>query len=267
MQHCNACMSRDLLWCAEAPQQAQQEAKKSRFSLNFLRGSLLSPKGVAASSKSNNGSIFSSIERKASIAAAPPQPAADSPSRAESINDSATSAQHWSPLGHGASAFSGSQAAPDDGVEEATSRPSEEEFSTLAGQRSPLRALSSNSPTRLRPAYSDSLGGALSRKSRPSSLNAPIAPADQDRINSLAGNDFADSSALTMVLSAAASAQHTPLPANALVAYSSDEDDWHNAVDATERKPLSASMQPAGQLDCAWYSALVICHMHNLCAV
>ena len=49
-----------------------------------------------------------------------------------------------------------------------------------------------------------------------------------------ADND--DDAAPTVIFGAAVLNQQSPLPSNALVAYSSDEDDWHNAVDATESR-------------------------------
>ncbi len=231
---------------AGVPQQPQQEAKKSRFSLSFLRGSLLSPKGGAS------GSIFSSTERKASfqsaVTADTPSSATDSPNRRNSVSDSAASAQHWSPLGHGASAFSSAQAAPADDEADAVSLPLDESHDNSQeqhGARSPLRALSSNSPTRLRPANSGSLSDAASSKRRQPLLHAP--PPDRGQIVSDIPNVNDDSFAPTMVLGPAASARHSPLPANALVTYSSDEDDWHNAVDATEREPSSHGAQPEPQ--------------------
>lgn len=232
---------------AGVPQQPQQEAKKSRFSLSFLRGSLLSPKGGAG------GSTFSSTERKASFQSAVPADApslpTDSPDRRDSVSDSAASAQHWSPLGHGASAFSSAQAAAADDEADAVSLPLDESYGNSQeqhGARSPLRALSSNSPTRLRPANSGSLSDAASSKRQPL-LHAPHPPPDRGQAISDSPDDNDDSFAPTMVLGPAASAHHSPLPANALVTYSSDEDDWHNAVDATERKPSSPGAKPEPQ--------------------
>lgn len=218
----------------------QQEARKSRFSLNFLRASLLSPKGGSASSKSG---MFNTTDNRASAQSAavnppPPHSASNSPSRRTSAGGSAASAQHWSPLGHGASAFSGSQAALDDRPK-ALSPSTAEDTDKVTGQhdaRSPLRALSSNSPTRLRSANSGSLSDAISSKRRPSSLDASTPRLRNSQVISHPGDANSDSCAPTLVLSSSASAQHSPLPANALVAYSSDEDDWHNAVDATESK-------------------------------
>jgi hypothetical protein len=231
---------------AGVPQQPQQEAKKSRFSLSFLRGSLLSPKG------GGSGSIFSSTERKASfqsaVTADAPSLPTDSPNRRGSVSDSAASAQHWSPLGHGASAFSSAQAdAPADDEADAVSLPLDESHDNSQeqhGARSPLRALSSNSPTRLRPANSGSLSEAASSKRRQPLSHASHPPPDRGQALSDIPDDNDDSFAPTMVLGPAASARHSPLPANALVTYSSDEDDWHNAVDATERKPSSPSAKP-----------------------
>ena len=233
---------------AGVPQQPQQEAKKSRFSLSFLRGSLLSPKG------GTGGSTFSSTERKASFQSAVPADApslpTDSPDRRDSVSDSAASAQHWSPLGHGASAFSSAQAAAADDEADAVSLPLDESYGNSQeqhGARSPLRALSSNSPTRLRPANSGSLSDAASSKRRQPLLHAPHPPPDRGQAISDSPDDNDDSFAPTMVLGPAASAHHSPLPANALVTYSSDEDDWHNAVDATERKPSSPGAKPEPQ--------------------
>lgn len=229
--------SHTVLVPAGVPQQPQQEAKKSRFSLSFLRGSLLSPKGGAS------GSMFSSTERIASfqsaVTADSPSSATDSPNRRNSVGDSAASAQHWSPLGHGASAFSSAQAAPADDEADAVSLPFGESYGSSQeqhGARSPLRALSSNSPTRLHPANSGSLSEAASSKRRQPLLHASHPPPDKGQAISGSLDDNDASFAPTMVLGPAASARHSPLPANALVTYSSDEDDWHNAVDATERK-------------------------------
>lgn len=230
---------------AGMPQQPQQEAKKSRFSLSFLRGSLLSPKG------GTSGSIFSSTERKASfqsaVTADAPSVSTGSPNRRHSVSDSAASAQHWSPLGHGASAFSSAQAAPADDEAGAVSLPLDESHDNSQeqhGTRSPLRALSSNSPSRLRPANSGSLIDAASSKRRQPLVHAPHPPPDTDSAVSDSPDDNDDSFAPTMVLGPAASAHHSPLPANALVTYSSDEDDWHNAVDSTERKSSSHGAKP-----------------------
>ena len=230
--------SHTVLVPAGVPQQPQQEAKKSRFSLSFLRGSLLSPKG------GTSGSIFSSAERKAAfqsaVTADAPSVSTGSPNRRDSVSDSAASAQHWSPLGHGASAFSNAQAAPADDEADAVSLPLDEPYGNSQeqhGARSPLRALSSNSPTRLRPANSGSLTDAVSSKHRQPLLHASHPPVDRGQPISGSPDDNDDSFVPTMVLGPAASAHHSPLPANALVTYSSDEDDWHNAVDATEREP------------------------------
>ncbi|KAL0055371.1 hypothetical protein WJX82_011399 [Trebouxia sp. C0006] len=233
---------------AGVPQQPQQEAKKSRFSLSFLRGSLLSPKG------GGSGSMFSSTERKASfqsaVTADSPSSATDSPNRRNSVGDSAASAQHWSPLGHGASAFSSAQAAhADDEADAVSLKESHDNSQEQHGARSPLRALSSNSPTRLRPANSGSLSDAASSKRRQPLLHAPHPPQDTGQAISGSLDDNDDSFAPTMVLGPAASARHSPLPANALVTYSSDEDDWHNAVDTTERVDLGQANLPSSQLD------------------
>ncbi|DBA97191.1 TPA: hypothetical protein ACH3X1_014950 [Trebouxia sp. C0004] len=235
---------------AGVPLQPQQEAKKSRFSLSFLRGSLLSPKGGAS------GSIFSSTERKASFQSAATADAPSfttvSPNRRDSVSDSAASGRHWSPLGHGASAFSSAQAAPADDEADAVSLPLDESCGNSQEQhdiRSPLRALSSNSPTRLRPAKSGSLSDAASSKRRQPLLHAPHPPLDRGHAISASPDDNDDSFAPTMVLGPAASAHHSPLPANALVTYSSDEDDWHNAVDATERVDAGQPALPASQRD------------------
>lgn len=238
--------SHTILVPAGVPQQPQQEAKKSRFSLIFLRGSLLSPKG------GGSGSMFSSTERKASfqsaVTADSPSSATDSPNRRNSVGDSAASAQHWSPLGHGASAFSSAQAAhADDEADAVSLKESHDNSQEQHGARSPLRALSSNSPTRLRPANSGSLSDAASSKRRQPLLHAPHPPQDTGQAISGSLDDNDDSFAPTMVLGPAASARHSPLPANALVTYSSDEDDWHNAVDTTESEPSLPGAKPEPQ--------------------
>ena len=235
-----------LVTIAGLPQQVQQDPKKSRFSLNFLRASLLSPKG---SSASRGGSIFSTAaERKASSQSASsnkptakPHSASSSPSRQDSVDQSTASAQHWSPLAHGVSALSVSQALTDDPADEASSLQAEvssdglQNQHTSAESRSPLRALSSNSPTRLRhqskQAASDMVG---SRSQRVSLRSAYPAVEQPDQGSNHA--DFDDASAPTVIWGAAPLDQQSPLPSNALVAYSSDEDDWHNTADATESR-------------------------------
>ena len=223
-------------------QQPQQEAKKSRFSLNFLRASLLSPKGSTAPKGS---SIFSTTaDRKASSQSAAsathatrPQSTSSSPSRHDSEDQSAASAQHWSPLGHGASAFSGSQALPEDQAEDSPSLQGEDTSDSLpdhrnsAESRSPLRALSSNSPTRLRHQSKQDAGVAASTKSNAPPMRSARSALGQSHQDT---NDNEDDFAPTMVLGAGPLHQPSPMPPNALVAYSSDDDDWHNAVDATE---------------------------------
>lgn len=188
--------------------------------------------------------MFSSTDQKTATKAAASQSASDSPSR-NSIGDSAASAQHWSPLGHGASAFSGAQAALGHDEADATSVQQDEGGIIPVGQsgaRSPLRALSSNSPTRMRPAQSGSLSDAVHSKHRPPSPDALIPASDRDQAFGFGDRDHEDSSEPTLILSSVASAGRTQLPANALVAYSSDEDDWHNAEDATEsRIPLATA--------------------------
>ncbi len=198
--------------------------------------------------------MFSSTERKASfqsaVTADSPSSATDSPNRRNSVGDSAASAQHWSPLGHGASAFSSAQAAPADDEADAVSLRLDESHNSSQeqhGARSPLRALSSNSPTRLRPANSGSLSDAASSKRRQPLLHASHPLPDRDQPASGSPDDNDDIFAPTMILGPAASARHSPLPANALVTYSSDEDDWHNAVDATERETSLHGAKPEPQ--------------------
>ena len=225
----------------DPPQQPQQEAKKSRFSLNFLRASLLSPKG---SSAAKGSSIFSTATELKSAVQSPAiasegpgsHSSSGSPFRQQSADQSAASAQHWSPLGHGASAFSDSPAVPDDQAEATSSAPAScPDYGNLAdhGARSPLRALSSNSPTRLQNQSKHGAQDAVSNKGHPVSgqPDHPAVTTCQQR-----GHSDEDASAPTMILGAAPLQQHSLLPANALVAYSSDEDDWHNADDATERE-------------------------------
>lgn len=231
------------------PQQPQQETKKSRFSLNFLRASLLSPKG---SSAAKGGSIFSTAaQHKSSFQSTPeakhtplPHSASNSPSRQSSVDQSAASAEHWSPLGHAASALSVSQALPDEQGQETSSLKTAETPNGLQDQspspesRSPLRALSSNSPTRLRPQGKQAAADGVGCTSQPASLRASRPAADQPAQGIHHKDHADDASAATLILGAAPQ-QQSPLPSNALVAYSSDEDDWHNAVDATEsRLPL-----------------------------
>ena len=190
-------------------------------------------------SKTISTSIFSSAEQKTSLQSqgAAPKSTSNSPSR----KDSAASAQHWSPLGHGASAFSDASLAHGEHEEEPFSV-LPEGIGESAGQRSPLRALSSNSPTRLHHAQPGSLSSAGSSKRRPSSQNNPLPLSGQ--AGGALPDDYDDSSAPTMVLGPTAAAQDSPLPPNALVAYSSDEDDWHNAGDVTESKlPVFSSRQ------------------------
>ena len=195
----------------------------------------MSPKGGVAA-KSNTGSVFSSSDRKGQvyIPAAAASPISGSPSKMDSLNESAANAQHWSPLGHGASAFSGSQA--EDIADDVTSAVPEED-PAQQGSRSPLRALSSNSPTRLRSMASGSLNEALSMKSRPPTAHDSAHASPQGHSQSQDNNDYAP----TMVLKSSAFEQQSPLPANALVAYSSDDDDhWQDAAEATESKFLHA---------------------------
>lgn len=217
--------------------------KKSRFSLNFLRASLLSPKG---SSASKGSSIFSAaVERKVSAQPAPaskttPPSSSSSPSRQDSVDTSAASAQHWSPLGHGASALSVSQTLPDEQADVASGRQGQDTCDGMQGQcataepRSPLRALSSNSPTRQRHHSKQTAGDAVGNRSQHVSLQSSCPAANQPSqgINHADNDDTPP----TVILSAAPLDQQSPLPSNALVAYSSDEDDWHNAMDATESK-------------------------------
>lgn len=232
-------------FAAGHPQQAQQDSKKSRFSLNFLRASLLSPKG---SSASKGGSIFgTAAERNVSAQPAPankttPPSTSSSPSRQDSVDTSAASAQHWSPLGHGASALSVSQTLPDEQADAVSSWQSQDTFDGLQDQhasaepRSPLRALSSNSPTRQRHHSKQTADDAVGNRSQHVLLHSshPAAEQPSQGINH-ADND--NDAAPTVILGAAPLDQQSPLPSNALVAYSSDEDDWHNAVDATESMP------------------------------
>ena len=150
----------------------------------------------------------------------------------DSVNESAASAQHWSPLGHGASAFSGSQA--EDTADDVTSAAPEEDVAQQDA-RSPFKALSSNSPTRLRSMASGSLNEALSMKSRPPTAHDPVHASPQGHRRSQDNDDYAP----TMVLGSSVLEQDSPLPANALVAYSSDDNDsldWQNAADATQSK-------------------------------
>ena len=228
------------------PQQTQQDFKKSRFSLNFLRASLLSPKG---SSASKGSSIFSTgAERKVPAQPAPASKTtshstSSSPSRQDSVDTSAASAQHWSPLGHGASALNVPQTLPDEQADVASSRQSQDTCDGLQDQRtsaeprSPLQALSSNSPTRQRHHSKQTAGDAVSLQS-----SHPAAAQPSQGISHASKDDDA---APTVILGAAPLDQQSPLPSNALVAYSSDEDDWHNAMDATEsRSCLYVHWQP-----------------------
>ena len=212
-------------------QQPQQDSKKSRFSLNFLRASLLSPKG---GSTSQGSSIFSTAaERKVSAQPTPASKAmsplpSSSPSRQDSVDKSAASAQHWSPLGHGASALNVSVQADEDSIQH------RQDTCTSAEPRSPLQALSSNSPTKLRHHSKQTAGDDVGSRSQRTSLqSAYMAERSSHGIEYADGDDAA---APTVILSAASLDQPSPLPSNALVAYSSDEDDWHNAEDATESR-------------------------------
>lgn len=157
------------------------------------------------------------------------------------MDQSAVSAEHWSPLGHGASALSLSQALPDEQAQEASSlqtedAPDGQAQSSLAEPRSPLRALSSNSPTRPRSQSKQAAAHAVGRTSQHASLQSSQPVVDQPA-QEIHRADDDDASAATLILGAAPlQEQQSPLPSNALVAYSSDEDDWHNAVDATESR-------------------------------
>ena len=84
----------------------------------------------------------------------------------------------------------------------------------------------------MRSAHSGSLSEAIGIKGRPALPHA----ADQLSRHAQRCPQDDDQFAPTLVLNPSASMQHSPLPANALVAYSSDDDDWQNAVDATESK-------------------------------
>lgn len=233
-------------------QQPQQDSKKSRFSLNFLRASLLSPKG---GSVSKGSSIFSSAaERKVSAQPTPaskaisPSPSS-SPSRQDSVDPSTASAQHWSPLGHGASALNIS--VPAEQADEASSIRHSQDTFTSAEPRSPLQALSSNSPTKLRHHSKQTAGDDVGSRSQRTSLQA-ASPAAEQPSHGIHYADIDDAAAPTIILSAVSLDQRSPLPSNALVAYSSDEDDWHNAEDGTESRL---------QLYRHWQSSHVPCHL------
>ena len=90
----------------------------------------------------------------------------------------------------------------------------------------------------MRPAHSGSLSDAVRSKRRPRSPDALIPASDRHQSSGFGDRDDEDSSEPTLILSSVASARRTQLPANALVAYSSDEDDWHNAEEATESRIL-----------------------------
>lgn len=153
-----------------------------------------------------------------------------SPSRQDSVDQSAASAQHWSPLGHGASALNASL--PEEQADVASTQHSRD-TATSAEPRSPLQALSSNSPTKLRH-HSKQTDDVGSRSQRTSLQSASLAAQQSSHGISYADND--DAAAPTLILTAVSLDQPSPLPSNALVAYSSDEDDWHNAEDATESR-------------------------------
>ena len=130
-----------------------------------------------------------------------------------------------------------SQTLPDEQADAVSSRRSQDTFAGLQDQRasaeprSPLRALSSNSPTRQRHHSKQTAGDAVGR-----SQHVPLAAAQPSQGINHADNDGDNDAAPTVVLGVPPLNQQSSLPSNALVAYSSDEDDWHNAVDATESR-------------------------------
>lgn len=226
-------------------EQGQSEAKKSRFSLNFLRASLLSP-------KAGSESIFRRGEsppadQQTRLALSP------SSSPVKTVSDTANmAAQSYSPLGQGASAFTPPSAGTSTVAQQpANLRLSSSEIETAleditvsrhseeSAPRSPLQALSSNSPTR----RSQSLlsNDSSFSKALPVYSDAPGVPAHSSTVcKPLVDKQPADLQ-LSHFAKSQRSAQHSPLPANALVAYSSDEDDNHYCVDATQSKAMQDS--------------------------
>lgn len=232
-------------------QQGQPENKKNRFSLNFLRASLLSPKDSTAA---KGESIFRQSAPEA-FQASVKQPETDR-GAATRVDSNTSAAQSYSPLGQGAAAFT----PPSPGmpamekqlkplrlsIANSTMDAWTDDANTDSGgdtpARSPLRALSSNSPTRRSlSSFSKSadLQASLNQGLPLLSRTLPVSSRSDAQSRAFSFKPSSESQALN--LSRQPQHQHSPLPPNALVAYSSDdtdEDDCRSGVDATESKHL-----------------------------
>ena len=232
----------------------QSDTKKSRFSLNFLRASLLSPKGSSAKSDS----LFRASAQSAPETSQPSAALSDSDSTGmHGADDSTLTAQSYSPLGQGAAAFTPPSPSilaidkqllainlPNAEVDtDAWPNQSTADQQAPNPPRSPLRALSSNSPTRrsLSSFNRSTLREISPGKALPLPLPSKSSPVTdqhslQAQSQAYSHRPFAETRASRV--SRQLQHQHSPLPPNALVAYSSDDDDdnsdYHGNIDATE---------------------------------
>lgn len=221
--------------------------------MNFLRASLLSPKG---SSAAKSDSLFRASAQSAPETSQPSAALSDSDSTGvHGADDSTLTAQSYSPLGQGAAAFtppSPSILAIDKQLLAINLANADVDTDAWANQstadqqapnppRSPLRALSSNSPTRR---SLSSFNRSTVREISPGkalplpSKSSPVADQHSLQAQSQAYSHGSFAETRASRVSRQLQHQHSPLPPNALVAYSSDDDDdnndYHGNIDATE---------------------------------